>query len=793
MAQVEGILASPVTRLFRRLSQLLGRWPVALAAVAVIAAVVMLLGLGSSGLWEPQERQVADKAAPPNTAPAAAPPTYSLPGIKNAVTESKSAAAETCLRTAPPDAAARTLTPRATKWGRDTLGDSDTGRRLPFALMGLLTVLATAGIAMRFAGARAGLIAGLVVLSMPLLTLQSRMLTSEIGTACGATLIVYALVALSRLGAAYGTALAAVDAAVAIAALVAGSVLGFYGGGALLGLLVPIGAFAAAGGLGVPMVTSLVRRERFLAHLPALLATCAALALIGVLAYQLYELKTPAPGIFPPAREVFGKAVVSDGCWSWALGGLWRPDDDLRNIFDSSFEQIAYGTFPWGVLAPIAIAALVRSDDLRRRGAGALALAWAGAAWIAGEAFQRKVGFTVFAGFPALAIAVGVWIDSLHRRPASEDREGLPHGMILAGLFFVLAVVVLGKDMQSFADRTTSLLVGSDAIQYPTQTRVLWLPTKLWILILGLIAGLSAGLGLIVWRERATKGFAAWCLATAIAGTVVLAAFWAFVWQPALAQHISSKAMFDTYKELRKPGDQLVIMGDMGQAPAAYADATPEVVADRTAIVAALGRPNRVFAIAPQAELCTLHREIGGKPYFVVDERNTRSLLLSNKLDGTTDKNPLATTILHTEPTQISQKPKGRITFDNKIQLLGWNVPASMKRGSKVTVTMYYKILSPVGGSWKALMHFDGALRFNGDHDPINGRCPTSTWQLGDYIVDSYTLTAGGSAFPAGNYDVYVGFFTGSAPNWKNMAVSEAPGDMRDNADRVKIMSIRLD
>ena len=769
---------------------MLGRWPVALAVVLGIAAVVLLPSLGASGLWEPQERQVADKAAPPKDVEQAAPPV--TPPVPQAA-----AAQDSCARTAPKDAAARSLTTRAAKWGRDTLGDSDAGRRMPFALMGLLTVLATAGIAMRFAGARAGVIAGLIVLSMPLLTLQSRMLTSEIGTACGASLIVYALVALAGLGTARGAALAAVDAAVAIAALTCGSVLGFYGGGALLGLVVPIGAFAAAGGLGVPAVAALVRRERMLAHVPALLATLVVTALVGLLAYQLYELKTPAPGIYPPAREMFGKAIVSDGCWSWALGGLWRPDDDLRNIFDSSFEQIAYGTFPWGVLAPIAIAGLLRAEDKPRRAAGALALAWAGGAWIAGEAFQRKVGFTLFAGFPALAIAVGVWIDSLHTshtRPTTpDDDRGLPHGMILAGLLFLLAVIVLGKDMQSFADRTTSLLVGNDAIQYPAQTRVLGIPTKLWILILGLLAGLGAGLALIVWRERMTRGFAAWCLATSIAGSVVLAGFWAFVWQPALARHISSKAMFDTYKRLRGPGDQLVIMGDMGQAPRAYADAKPEVANDRTAIVAALARPNRVFAIAPQTELCTLHREIGGKPYFVLDDRNTRSLLLSNKVDGTTDKNPLATAILHSQPTKIPQRPKGRVTWDNRIELLGWDIPQHVRRGAKVTVTMYYKILMPVGGAWKSLMHFDGPLRFNGDHDPINGRCPTSSWQPGDFIVDTYTLTAGGGAFPPGPYEVYIGFFTGSAPNWKNMAVSEAPGDMRDNADRVKIMSIQLD
>jgi hypothetical protein len=92
-------------------------------------------------------------------------------------------------------------------------------------------------------------------------------------------------------------------------------------------------------------------------------------------------------------------------------------------------------------------------------------------------------------------------------------------------------------------------------------------------------------------------------------------------------------------------------------------------------------------------------------------------------------------------------------------------------------------------------MHFDGALRFNGDHAPIKDRCPTSTWQPGDYIIDTHTISVGGGAFPKGTYELWIGFFTGSAPNWKNMPISEpaAGSAMRDTADRVKIMSVTLD
>ena len=776
----------------------LGRWPVALAACALLAAAVILPRLDGPGLWEPQERQLSDRVAPP-IAPA---PGADKPAVRPPAPEA--APKDSCLHAVPPDAAARSLTSRAIQWGRDKIGDSDGGRRLPLALLGLLTVIAAAGTAMRLAGPRAGVVTAIALLAMPLCTLQSRMLTSEIGTACGASLIIYGLVALGELR--RPAALAALDGAVALVALAAGLVVAFYGGGALLGLVVPLGAIAVAGGLGAPLVAAIRRREPIAPWILALAAALAVAGLVGLLAHQLYDLKPPYPGLSPPpVRQLLGKAIVPSSCYSWALGAMWRPDDDLRYIYDSTFEQIAYGTFPWGLLAPIAMAGLLGAPDARRRRLGAIALAWAGAAWVAGEVFQRKVGFTVYAGFPALAIAVGAWLDHVLAGRARGEPGAMPGGGRLIALFALLGIVDLGKDLQSFTERLTSLLVGNDAIPYPAQSHLVWLPTRLWILVIGGVIALGFAIAMAVWRggdsprDRWARRLAHRSAITAIGATVVLAAFWTALWQPRLASHLSSKAMFETYQELARPGDDLVVMGDLGQAPFAYTAKPPQLVSDRTQVIKALERSNRVFAIAPQSELCTLHREVGGKPYFVIDDRNTRSLLLSNRVDGTTDKNPLRTAILHDEPKAIPARPKATVAWGdgqtNRIQLLGWDLPRSAPRGTRFDITLYYKILQPVGGSWKTLVHFDGAAgrAGNGDHDPIAGRCPTSTWQPGDYIIDRFTASAGSAAFPGGVYDVWIGFFTGSNPNWRNMKLTEAPGDMRDNADRVKIATISLE
>nr|HEX4318254.1 hypothetical protein [Kofleriaceae bacterium] len=898
----------------RRVLPLLDRRWMAVVIVTVLAAAVLLPGLGDVGFWDPQERQLADKAAPrpeiaakraedeakaeaaaadakqkaaeraakkaekdaqksagsaaavvpapkpelkaeapepavPTQQPAepaqrSAPVAGGVPsagGVPGGAPPKQAAPPppppSDCSKAAPKDATARNLTADAAAWGRDNLDDSDAGRRLPLAIFGLLTVLALAGTTLRLATPRAAIIAAAVALSFPLLVLQSRQLTSEIGTACGGALIVYALVALADLCPRRGVVVTIADAALSLVVLAAGLVIGFCGGGALLGLAVPFGACALAGALGASAFAFLYRAGRYTAIAAAsavaprlaidrrrpldttdawrgaiaLVAAIAAVVALALIAYDIYELKDPVLGAVPAQREVFGKVVTATQCYSSSLGGSWRADEDLRMIFDSSWEQIAYGTYPWGILAPIAIGWLVASGEPRRRRLGAVALAWAALSWLATEVFLRKVGFALWAGFPAFAIALGAWLDGIltdaRTRGATPTASAggadraIPPGAILIGLFAILAVFDVGKDLQEspFTDKLSSLLVGGDGVTYPAQAHIFGLPAKLAVLCAGMVVALGFGLALILWRDRrgAFQKVARVAAAVALAGTALLGAFWSFAWYPSLGEHLSSKALFDTFHELAAANDRLVVMGDLGDAAHDYApEVTLETVSSRAQVVAALGSTTgRVFAIAPQGELCQLHREIGGKPYFVVDDRNVRSLLLSNRVDGTTDKNPLATEIVHSEPTDIPNRPKKRVVWDNKVELLGWDIPATASRSDKLTVRLFYKILAPVGGAWKIILHFDNNApsRFNGDHEPINNRCPTSTWQKDDYIIDTYTLIAGNTASPKGTYEIWTGFFTGQAPNFKNMAITEAPPDMRDGTDRAKITTIDLE
>jgi hypothetical protein len=783
----------------------------ATTAVALWAALTLIVGLGGPGLWEPQELMVADRAmaaidrAPPLEQAKLQPSAATLPAA--------AAKAPSCDKTSPADGWARSLTPRATKWGIENVGMTDRGMRTPFAVLGVLCALFVCGIGIRLGSSRAGLIAGIIALSFPLLVLSAKQLTTEIATATGGSMLVYGCMALVHPAGPWRSLRGIVDRISAIAAMVLGAALAFAGGGVLLGVLIPVGACAAALGFGWPAARQLgfaikrMKRQgsRDLGgdhhgnnaiHSPWLSAvfTMGTLVLVYVLAQQMYSIKEPVTG----GREIFDKSIVPSGCYSWALGAVWPASDNLQTTFESSIEQIAYGTLPWGILAPIAVLVLLGSNLPQRRQLGALTLAWAAGAWIVTEAFQRKVGFTIYAGFPAMAVAIGVWLDAVvsarTQSSARDADQAIEPGSLLIGLFAAIGMIVIGKDIQQFPERMTSLLVGNDSIKYPVTTKFLGLPTRIWVFAIAAL--IAAHFTAAMWTHGSkfvSARWQRWPLYGAFATTLLTSLFWSFGWHPALSANLSTKQIFATFHSLRKPGDKLLLMGDMGNAPTYYADSTSEKITGYDKLFAALAAPTRVFAFVPAPELCALHREANGRPYFVLDDSNARSLLISNSVADARDLNPLATAVLRTEPTGITNRPSSKIVYDNRIEVIGWNIPNRVAQGSTFTVQMFYKVLQPIPGSYKVFMHFDGGgLRFNGDHDPIRGRCATSYWKPGDYIVDTFTVDAGGSTFRASTYDVWTGFFTGSSPNWRNMPVSAGPAAARDNADRVKLMQIQL-
>jgi hypothetical protein len=155
---------------------------------------------------------------------------------------------------------------------------------------------------------------------------------------------------------------------------------------------------------------------------------------------------------------------------------------------------------------------------------------------------------------------------------------------------------------------------------------------------------------------------------------------------------------------------------------------------------------------------------------------------------------------LRGEPDGIRARPPGRVVWGEggeRIELLGWDVPATVRRGQPVDVTFYFRALAPLDRPWTVFVHVDSdraRARHLADHEPLGGSCPTSAWQPGDILVDRVTTTFGAN-IPAGRYAVSIGFYTGWHPNWRNFGVHAAPSAMRDAVwnSRIKITDLNVE
>ncbi|GAB4561437.1 MAG: hypothetical protein Tsb0020_08950 [Haliangiales bacterium] len=692
-------------------------------------------------------------------------------------------------------------------------GDKELGARLPLVLLGVLTVLATFFLGQRLASPRAGLLAALIMLSFPLVLIQSRQLTSELGATLGTTLTILGLTGLAW----PKQRASAVNLPVDLLLVGLGATMSYYTVGLLHGVVAPFGAMGLACLVGL-RATKLSRRPSPSAHRQLWIVTVATLAVTaGALAVTfaaVFDLSPPIPG----ERALFGYSVIPNHEYLSELGGSWRRTEQRGVSFNFLFEHIAFGAFPWSILAPIALIHLAM-EPRRGRAAwsGFVPLTWAAVTWGIATALARNVDAVHFSSLAALAVAIGMWIDHLRgareQADATSDSDhqasrffGLSLRLPLVALFVFLAALVLGKDIQAFPDKVASLALQQGTIKYPEDTTWLGVDIKRMWLVFGALFGTSLGAGLWLWerRKRLDEPRRAWYrlgragVPASVAIGLGFALFIVQAWIPTLSHKLSSKHLYAAYEQYSTEREPLGVLGNPGGGLAYYASADFEKLASRNQLESFLKRPERVFALAPASDLCGIHRSMkGDDSYYVLDNSHAKFLLMSNQLgEDQTDLNPLSTAIVRDRP-EISTPL--RVNYDGRVELIGIDLPSEVSRGASFEVTLYFRVMRTMGGSWKIFAHFDGGgMRFQGDHEPIDGRCSTSYWQPGDYIVDTFTVDAGNVTYSKTDYTLYLGFFQGSAGNWRNMTVKSAKDGSGqplniDSNNRVNVDHIRVD
>jgi hypothetical protein len=264
-----------------------------------------------------------------------------------------------------------------------------------------------------------------------------------------------------------------------------------------------------------------------------------------------------------------------------------------------------------------------------------------------------------------------------------------------------------------------------------------------------------------------------------------------FSYYPALANQLSPREIFESYRKTRRGDEPLALFGVGGRTAAYYAGGQPLILKDTQSAVDWLvgGEPGgRRFLAVRADELARLNRTYrektrSGQNVPVIDARSSQIVLVASSLaEDEKNQNPLSRIVLSTPP-----KPQRKIeaNFDDKIQLLGLDITDANGRLVETVVTgkpyhlkTYFKVLAPMPSEWTMFIHIDGFhRRHNGDHKVCQGKYPMTLWLKDDFIVDDHEFSLDAN-FSPGPYTIYFGFFVGE----QRLKVKSGPSD---NADRI--------
>lgn len=766
----------------------------ALPVVPVFVAALLLVGLGSFGIWDPAELTAAD-------------------------------AARRWSEGEPFDWGQPPLGSWLIGLGFMTFGPTEWAGRIPLALCGLATLAVGGHWVRTFAGVRAGMYTMLIAGTAPLLLFQSRQMLGD-----SPTLLAAAMVMLGASQVVYGPdRFRPAWAALTVVA----TVMGVAAGGALLGVLPPLGAVALCGLLLPP------------AQGQARAAWLGCGALFGVLVLL----------------------VVHDIWADTAAFSIWvggKPLGDAPRTYDRGLELIFHAFLPWSGLLPVAFGQVLTAPPPGEQEQPETALrlqivAWAALAYGAQALFASRYGHAAFGAPLALGAAVAVLLCDLEQRPRANWWPSalvclLFTGLLLRDIALYPASPVDGLGVgelevpDSFnPKRTWALLLGAVcaalsfvALAGPEERKFdprapyrliaeLWRRGwgyRLWLLGVGaLLLGLAV-FSIVSWTGPRSLGLSSIAakvgralLAVWLLPVVVVGGQWAWSqaprlnrfrtlpllvlgaaagvyaghrYMPSLSEHFSPRQVYEVFNELAKEDELLGQHKVAGRSASYYARGEVEEFKKRTELVKWLADRSgpRRWAVFPGEQLAEVDVGFRRKTkhhLFVPTNTNGRITLASNQpLEGAYDFNPLSKTVVAEAP-ELAHKVGA--VFDNKVELLGYNLELPggdhVGPGESFAVTWAFRAMRGSIGNYEVFLHVDGpGKRIHGDHVPVDGKYPVRVWARNDIVLDKQVIQVPAST-RTGTYTLYLGFFRG------NSRLKVVEGE-KDNANRVRTGTIRI-
>ena len=315
------------------------------------------------------------------------------------------------------------------------------------------------------------------------------------------------------------------------------------------------------------------------------------------------------------------------------------------------------------------------------------------------------------------------------------------------------------------------------------------------------------GQGLWGRAARAVEGqpgMALWM--TALLGGA--GALFVFAYQPAALDHLSQRHLFESYHRSAGPqGSPLYRYQTPDTSASIYLSGLPALT-DSQALISRVEAPERLYAVIPRERLAAVNAEVRerlGRNIHVLNARSSRLVLLSDQLGpGEQDQNHVARAIIppealpqamqHEVKVEDDQGQRVHPSLDGQLEFLGYSLdrPAGpdgvtvYKWGDTLELSLFFKVKARVPGAKKVFVHIDTqGNRIHGDHDPVGGELPTTTWLPQDIIKDTHKIAVE-SYSTRGVYTIFMGLYQG------NDRMKISPRKAHDGVDRIAVGKIRV-
>src|SRR5690606_9358229 len=135
------------------------------------------------------------------------------------------------------------------------------------------------------------------------------------------------------------------------------------------------------------------------------------------------------------------------------------------------------------------------------------------------------------------------------------------------------------------------------------------------------------------------------------------------------------------------------------------------------------------------------------------------------------------------------------VNFDNQIELVGYSLSdLSPAAGESVELTLYWRGLREIEQDYVVFAHVINpatlSIYAGSDAQPANWTAPTSTWQPGNIIEDTHTLTINPDT-PPGIYELEIGLYIQTPDGFPRLRIVTPDGGMANDytyLSRVRVL-----